>query len=156
MNLKKIICILIILVAIFSCLSIVSAGWFDLPSDDKDKNPEVVHLNITNSSCNIEKELADDTVTVTIEYNITIDISSLNESQKESLAENFSYGSIILENSTSITIGDANVTVDGDKLIIEGSTQVKRTADSDEFDFGAKIIECDFDGGDVYCMAYAE
>lgn len=156
MNLKKIICILIILVTIFSCLSIVSAGWFDLPSDDKDKNPEVVHLNITNSSCNIEKELADDTVTVTIEYNITIDISSLNESQKESLAEDIGYASIRLENSTSISIYDAKVTVDGDKLIIDGSTQVKRTADSDEFDFGAKIVECDFDGDSVHYMAYAK
>ena len=162
MDLKKIIGILIIFLAVFSCLSIASAGWFDAPSDDEDTAPaKTIKLNITDSSFNVEKAIvrqagnsfrissdgsatpSDSTkVNATIDFSITVDISSLNESEKNSLKGNHTV-KLTLDNNKTIDIGDAQFTVEGNQLIIKGSTK-KDNVMSYEYDSDSKITKCEF------------
>ncbi len=145
MNIKKILAITIIALAVISCLSVASAGLFD----SKEKAPEApqqktINLNKTDASFNVEQSIVqqagnkmqinrdtgtaspsgDTKVNANITFTVTSDISSLNESDKKALEGlNGSNNVDIKFNSNKtkdMNFNNAKVSIEGNTLTVNG------------------------------------
>jgi hypothetical protein len=152
MNVKKILAITIIVLAVISCLSVASAGLFD----SKEKapaapQPKTINLNKTDASFNVDQSIVqeagnrmqisrdtgtaspsgDTKVNANISFTVTSDISSLNESEKKALEEmqNGSHSVDVKFDSNAtkdMNFNNAKITIEGSTLTVTGSTQQHR------------------------------
>lgn len=147
MNVKKILAIAIIALAVICCLSVASAGLFDSKDDKAAVAPQqkIIELNKTDASYNVDQSMvqeagnkfqintadnsasmaADTKVNANITYTVTADISSLNDSDKKSLEGlNGKYSADIFfetNKTKAVAFDNVKITVDGDTLTVSGS-----------------------------------
>lgn len=164
MNFKKTLTLILIIITIFSCVNIASAGWFD--SQDETPEEKTITVNMTDASIYAEETILEEAgnrfaidssgsmvadsntkVDVDIIYYISCDISSLSDDEKKSL-DDFNGSINIMEISFEGTNGtldvyDAELTIDGDTLIING-TDTKTDVFSGQYRFdGSTITGCE-------------
>lgn len=156
MNIKKILAITIIALAVISCLSVASAGLFD----SKEKAPEAqpqktINLNKTDGSINVEQSIVqqagnkmqinrdtgsaspsgDTKVNANTTFTVTSDISSLNESDRKALEGLNGTNDVEIKFDSNKTkeknFNNAKVTIEGNTLTVTGiSRQVNVMSDS--------------------------
>lgn len=171
MKIEKILAIILIAIAVLSCLTMVSAGWFDSNDDTQNsaQTKSTVKLgNITDSSYSVDESIVQQAgnkitvhpdgsaspasgskVDVKINYFLTVDVSSLNESDKKELDDEFKSGThdmkLTLDNNETLYCNNANFTIDGNTLTIQGNCKIYNSI-SGAYPSDLKIIKCEFEG----------
>ena len=170
MNVKKILAICIVVLALISCLNIASAGWFDSNDNAKaEAQKTTVKLgNITDSSYTVDESFvqqagnkltinredgsaspaAGSKVDANITYSVSIDISSLNDTAKKALKDEFGSGTHSVDfkvDNKTYTVTGATFSIDGNTLTIKGSSQMLNVM-SGQYKSGSTITGCEFSG----------
>lgn len=171
MNVKKLLAITLIAIAVLSCLTMVSAGWFDSNDNTSNSAPAKATVklgNISDSSYSVDESIVQQAgnrmtinpdgsaspapgskVNIAIKYFLTVDVSSLNESDKKALEDEFKSGThditLSLDNNQTLSCSAANFTLDGNTLTIQGIYNEYNSI-SGSYPSDLKIVKCEFEG----------